>query len=74
MMKRKIIIGHVALWLIVNYLLLDNFSDFGKHSDSVESLANHMNNSNNMPTGIIVASVLYLVLGLVLINKYFKKK
>jgi hypothetical protein len=72
-MKTKTIFGHVVLWLVINYLLLDNFSDFGEHSNSVESLSSHINDSNNMPTGIIVASFSYLVIGLVLINKYFKK-
>lgn len=73
-MKTKIIVVHIITWLVINYVLLENFSDFGDHSNSVENLSNHINNSNNLPTGIMIFSFSYLVIGFVLINKYFKKK
>lgn len=53
---------------------MENFSNFGNHSNSVESLANHIDTSSNLPTGIIIISASYLVIGFVLINKFIKKK
>lgn len=73
-MKIKVIILHIVVWFVINYILLENFSDFGDHSNSVENLANHIDTSNNLPTGIIIFSVSYLLIGFILINKFIKKK
>jgi hypothetical protein len=73
-MKIKVIILHIVVWFVINYILLENFSDFGDHSNSVENLANHIDTSNNLPTGIIIFSASYLLIGFILINKFIKKK
>lgn len=73
-MKTKVTVLHIFAWFVINYILLENFSDFGDHSNSVENLVNHIDTSNNLPIGIILLSASYLVIGFILINKFVKKK
>lgn len=73
-MKIKIFSGHIIIWLVVNYLLLSNFSDFNANSNSAEQLSTHIDNSSNLPYGIVLLSLSYLVVGFVFINWYLKKK